>query len=71
MDGARVRFADLAFWRGVGLFAILLTWRLIGCQEIGLEERVLVLAPVLFYIFVNAVRAPHPRGGVRIRRMGG
>ena len=42
----------------------------ITVPEIGLEERNLVLAPGL-YIFVNAVRAPHPRGGVRIRRMGG
>ena len=29
----RVRFADLAFWRGVGLFAILLTWKGSGWAE--------------------------------------
>ena len=49
MDGERDRFADFAFWRGVGLFAILLTWRLFA-QEIGLEERDLVLAPGLYFL---------------------
>ena len=70
MDGERDRFADFAFWRGVGLFAILLTWRLISRQEIVLEER--NFGPRARSIFfVNVVRAPHPRGGVRIRRMVG
>lgn len=64
----RVRFADLAFSRGVGFRGDFADVERITGPEIVLEERVLVLAPVLSYIFVNAVRAPHPRGGVRIWR---
>ena len=56
----RVRFADLAFWRGVGLFAILLTWKDQAARNRARGEKFWSSRPV--YIFVNAVRAPHPLG---------
>ena len=65
----RVRFADLAFWRRVGSFRDLLTWRLFA-QEIVLEERDLVLAPGLYFC-KRSSGPPSSRGGVRIRRMVG
>ena len=60
MDGARPRAADLAVLAARWIFSRFADVELITLPEIGLEERVLVLARI--YIFVNAVRAPHPRG---------
>ena len=46
----RVRFADLAFWRGVGLFRDFADVERMTLPEIVLEERDLVLAPGLYFL---------------------
>ena len=69
MDGARPLFADLAFSRRRWTFRDFADVELITVPEIVQRRGIWSSRPV--YIFVNVVRAPHPRGGVRIRRMGG
>ena len=46
----RVRFADLAFWRGVGISRDFADVERISHPEIVLEERDLVLAPGLYFL---------------------